>query len=197
VQPTVIEPETMVLLPGLSEKPQVLYGTNSKELSFDWMPDSKRILVGINSRGSAHGIGVFRTDETRLAPQAILSAVGYTVAPKNVAVSPDGQWVAFELYRLSSAEDSSLMGIAVMPINASTVVAIRTPGDIGKLKIVAAGDARKPQWSPDSKRILYSSPNANKSGNDLFVVSAGGGKPVNLTNGKGDNFEAVWSPARK
>src|SRR6185312_1236954 len=76
--PTVVEPETVVLLPGLSEKPQILFGTNSKELSFDWMPDSKRLAVAINSRDASHGIGLFRTDETRIAPEGLLTATGYT-----------------------------------------------------------------------------------------------------------------------
>lgn len=194
--PTVIEPETVVLLPGLSEKPQVLFGTNSKEVSFDWMPDSKRIAVALTSRGASHGIGLFRTDETRIAPEGLLTATGYTIAPKNIAVSPDGNWVAFEVYRMASAEDSSLVGIAVMSTDVTKGVQITSAADINKLRIIVKGTARHPQWSPDSTRLLYTSPTAT-GGSDVWVVRADGSNPVNITKGKGDNMEAVWSPAKK
>jgi Tol biopolymer transport system component len=195
--PTVVEPETLVLLPGLTEKPQVLVGTNCKELSFDWLPDSKRVAVAISTRGATHGIGLFRTDETRIAPEGVLSSTGYTVAPKNISASPDGNWVAFEVYRMSSAEDSSLIGIAVLSTDASHAIRISTPADISKLKLIVKGDGHKPQWSPDSKRLLYSSPNSTKTGNDVWVVGVDGSNPINLTKGKGDNFEAAWSPAKR
>jgi Tol biopolymer transport system component len=194
--PTVLEPETVVLLPGLSEKPQVLFGTNSKELSFDWMPDSKRMAVALTSRGASHGIGLFRTDETRIAPEGLLTATGYTIAPKNLTVSPDGQWVAFEVYRMASAEDSTLMGIAVMSTDISKGVQISSAADIDKLRIIVKGNARYPQWSPDSSRLLYTSPTAT-GGTDVWVVRSDGSSPVNLTKGKGDNRDAVWSPAKR
>jgi Tol biopolymer transport system component len=195
--PSIVEPETLVLLPGLSEKPQILFGTNSRELSFDWMPDSKRIAVSISSRGAQHGIGLFRTDETRIPPQGLLTSSGYTIAPRNVSVSPDGNWLAFEVYRLSSAEDSSLMGIAVLSTDPAKAVQVNTPGDIGRLKFVVKGDARKPRWSPDGSKLLYTSPNAAKTANDVWAVGADGSNPVNLTKGRGDNSDAAWSPAKK
>lgn len=195
--PSVVEPETLVLLPGLTEKPQLLVGTNCKEVSFDWLPDSKRVAVAISTRGSSHGIGLFRTDETRIAPEGILSSTGYTIAPKNISVSPDGNWVAFEVYRMSSAEDSSLIGIAVLSTDASRRVRVSTPADISKLKLIVKGDAHKPQWSPDSKRLLYTLPNSTKTGNDICVVHSDGSNPMNLTKGKGDNFDAAWSPSKR
>lgn len=194
--PTVVEPETVVLLPGLSEKPQILFGTNSKELSFDWMPDSKRLAVAINSRDASHGIGLFRTDETRIAPEGLLTSTGYTIAPKSIAVSPDGSSVAFEVYRMSSAEDSSLMGIAVVSTDTSKAVQIRNAADIDKLRLIVKGNARHPQWSPDGSGLLYTSPSST-GGSDVWVVGADGSNPVNLTKGKGDNIEAVWSPTKR
>ncbi len=192
----VMEPESLVLLPGLSARPEYIPGTNCKELSFDWLPDSKRVAVAISTRGARHGIGLFRTDEVRIAPTGILSSTGYTIAPKSIVVSPDGSQVAFEVYRMSSPEDSSLMGIAVVSTDPASALNIATPADIDKLKLIVKGSIHSPQWSPDSKKLLYTTPNATNSGDDIWVVNADGSQPVNLTKGKGSNSDAVWSPAK-
>ena len=52
-----------------------------------------------------------------------------------------------------------------------------------------------PVWSPDGKRIAFTS---NRDGNyEIYVMNADGSGPKNLTNHKGwDNF-ATWSPDGK
>ena len=51
----------------------------------------------------------------------------------------------------------------------------------------------QPQWSPDGKRILYSSHRGSQYDN-LYLLPADGGEPYQLTHGDWDHFDARWSP---
>ena len=51
----------------------------------------------------------------------------------------------------------------------------------------------RPQWSPDGKRILYSSHRGSQF-NNLYVLPVDGGEPYQLTFGDWDHFEPRWSP---
>jgi hypothetical protein len=51
----------------------------------------------------------------------------------------------------------------------------------------------QPQWSPDGKRILYSSHRGSQYDN-LYVLPVNGGEPYQLTHGDWDHFDARWSP---
>jgi dipeptidyl aminopeptidase/acylaminoacyl peptidase len=59
--------------------------------------------------------------------------------------------------------------------------------------VVGDGCEKEPDWSPDSIHIAFSS---SRNGNwDIFVVSAAGGVPHNLTNTFDlDEHQATWSP---
>ena len=50
-----------------------------------------------------------------------------------------------------------------------------------------------PQWSPDGKRILYSSHRGSQY-NNLYVLPAAGGEPYQMTHADWDHFDARWSP---
>ncbi len=51
----------------------------------------------------------------------------------------------------------------------------------------------QPQWSPDGKRILYSSHRGSQF-NNLYVLPVAGGEPYQLTFGEWDHFDPRWSP---
>jgi Tol biopolymer transport system component len=51
----------------------------------------------------------------------------------------------------------------------------------------------RPQWSPEGKRILYSSHRGAQFTN-LYVLPVEGGEPYQLTFGNWDHFEPRWSP---
>ncbi len=50
-----------------------------------------------------------------------------------------------------------------------------------------------PHWSPDGKRIIYSSYLGGQF-NNLFVLPVGGGEPYKMTFGEWDGFHPRWSP---
>ncbi|MBM3494594.1 MAG: hypothetical protein FJX72_09810 [Armatimonadetes bacterium] len=190
----VVEPESIVVLPHLDAEPVRLPGAN--KVSFGWYPDGRRIAVGLNTRKGRHALLVFRTDEKNLPVTPLMTAEAYTVAAENPVVSPDGKLIAVELWRMESSENRSQMGIAVIAAERPEPIVIRSAREIGQMKVIAKGDARSPQWSPDGTKLLYTMVGA-KGGTDIWVVGAGGLGAVNLTKGKGDNTEPVWSPARR
>ncbi len=51
----------------------------------------------------------------------------------------------------------------------------------------------RPHWSPDGKRIIYSSHLGHQYAN-LFVLPVGGGEPYKMTFGEYDSFHPRWSP---
>ena len=51
----------------------------------------------------------------------------------------------------------------------------------------------RPQWSPEGKRILYSSHRGAQFTN-LYVLPVEGGEPYQMTFGNWDHFEPRWSP---
>lgn len=51
----------------------------------------------------------------------------------------------------------------------------------------------RPDWSPDGKRIIYSS-HLGGQYNNLFVLPARGGQPYKMTFGEYDCFHPRWSP---
>ena len=58
------------------------------------------------------------------------------------------------------------------------------------------GDAYAPDWSPDGAEIAFYSLRLEETGSgvDVFVVSADGGAPEQLTDFPGDDDRPDWSP---
>lgn len=191
---TIVEPESIVVLPHLESEPFVLPGAET--VSFDWYPDGRRLLAALSTRQGRHALIRFRTDEKNLPVEPVLTADANTMVADNPVVSPDGKQVAFELWRVKASGDRVLLGIAVTPSDDATPVVIRNANDVDRLPLVVRGDARTPRWSPDGTRLLYSMV-GDHGRMDLYVAKADGSGPINLTKGEGDNTDAIWSPAKR
>jgi Tol biopolymer transport system component len=96
------------------------------------------------------------------------------------AFSPDGQWIAFRSERAGG-------GIFVM---GATGESVRKLSDAGYF----------PAWSPDGKKILYSTVSFERPEgrgmvtSQIFVLDASTGERTLLTAGMSDAIQAQWSP---
>jgi Tol biopolymer transport system component len=193
--PTLVaDPETLLILPAGGDKPQIRTETNSKKVGFSWFPDGKRIAVTMSTKDN-YGIAVIHADEPRLPAAALFASGSFTVAAENPAVSPDGSRIAFEVWRIDSTENRELIGISVISTDPKNPILIKTAADIPKLPLVVKGKTTNPTWSKDGSRIVYQMMEAGGR-HDIWAANPDGSKAANLTNGKGDNFDAVCSPAR-
>ncbi|HEU4996056.1 MAG TPA: S9 family peptidase [Gemmatimonadaceae bacterium] len=111
---------------------------------------------------------------------------------RSVAVSPDGQWVAFiadERLRPDSVVDLERDSIAKLPYDKRRDDVDRNETDIYVIPI-AGGTPRKVAtffgaegnlaWSPDSKRIAFVGSTGRMTSDRVYVVSAAGGTPENV-----------------
>ncbi len=103
----------------------------------------------------------------------------------------DGNWLAFS----SNQADGKTMQIWLMQVG------LNTEGNPVALSIrqltSGSGDKTHPAWSQDGDFLLYSAPAASgldADGLDIWRIAVDGGKPVDLTNRKGDDLFASWSP---
>ncbi len=111
---------------------------------------------------------------------------------RNVAVSPDGQWIAFTAdpaLRADSAVRAERDSIGRRPYDARRDEAVRNDSDLfvvavggGMARRItrANGDEGNLAWSPDSRRIAFVSRTERTENARLYVVDAAGGDPVNL-----------------
>lgn len=70
------------------------------------------------------------------------------------------------------------------------------PNAMGRAKMILREETlfrTQPQFSPDGKRILYSSHRGSQF-NNLYVLPADGGEPYQMTFGDWDHFDPRWSP---
>jgi len=167
--------------------------------TFSWSPDGTQIAISVKN-GGQFDIAIIRADEASLlARQAALEA---KPKPANVftiqrlttdpdseyrlAISPDGQSVAFE-----RAPAGSFFGWDIYSMNLAT-------GETRRLTDSPEGEM-SPAWSPDGTRIAYQRMTSTPSGLaavDWLVINADGSAPVIVSSGAAWSGEepAAWSP---
>ncbi len=112
-----------------------------------------------------------------------------------VAVSPDGQWIAFTAdarLRSDSVVRAERDSLGRLPYDAKRDEAPRNDNDIFVIPVAggtprrittANGNEGQITWSPDSKRLAFTSSPTRTSSQRIYVVDVatpGGGAPVNL-----------------
>jgi Tol biopolymer transport system component/tRNA A-37 threonylcarbamoyl transferase component Bud32 len=94
---------------------------------------------------------------------------------EDVAVSPDGRWLAFSSDRTGDAE------IYKMPA---------TGGEMTQLTSEPGGDYH-PNWSPDGRRIVFHS--LRSGDRDVYTMTADGSDLRLVAGGPGQQLDADWS----
>lgn len=163
--------------PGLEDEPT-------------WSPDGKFLAYTTDERGNLDVV------VQPLAGGETLKIAAGDADEAQPAWSPDGSKIAFV-----SAQDR---GGRIHHILAAGALTAFLGGRGGDLFVAPAlgGAASKlvengyfPAWSPDGKKIVFSSERAGKW--DLWVVSSEGGTPTRLTDDTQIDYQASWSPDGK
>jgi serine/threonine protein kinase/Tol biopolymer transport system component len=127
-------------------------------------------------------IDIFRFDGAN-PPKPVTASSFVDYAP---SFSPDGGRIAFESSRSGVGQEIWLAD----PDGTNAVQVTRsTPGSQGRLTLIGNGN---PNWSPDGRRIVFTSHGEN-SEPDLFTVDPDGGGRRQVTNDAYTDALATWS----
>ncbi len=139
------------------------------DVSPSWSPDGSQIVF-VSDRAGRPQLYLMNSDGSG---QRKISTMGMDHGSPRF--SPDGQMIAFEA-------NPGPWRIYVMNADGSGV---RRVSD-------GPGSDEHPSWSPDGRTLVYSSGGGGSS--SLFLVSALGGKPVRLTDGRAMDLQPDWGP---
>jgi len=129
---------------------------------------------------------------------------------RSVAVSPDGQWIAFVAdvrLRSDSALRAERDSLGMLPYDAKRDEAPRNDSDIYVMPAAggtprrittANGDEGQLTWSPDSRRIAFTASPTRTASTRIYVVDAAGGTPENiLGDWQYEPEQITWLPDGK
>ena len=156
---------------------QTLTDTVAQEDEFAWSPDSTRIAF-TQRVGQLTSIMSLELQNSMVRKLAAGPAW-------DLHWSPDGKWIAF-VADLLQPDDESRENEDIFVI----------PSDGGSPRLLTPGTPRfrdtSPDWSSDSRRIVYSS---NETGfSNLMILDLQTGARRALTKGTVDNLSPEWSP---
>lgn len=102
----------------------------------------------------------------------------------NPRISPDGNWVMYQLSQADSVKDRFESKLYMISINGAETI-----------QLTDEKSAAAPDWSPDNKYISFlSKGKAENSPSQIYLMNRRGGEPMQLTNVKGDIARYTWFP---
>jgi WD40 repeat protein len=170
--------------------------TSGDNLNLDpaWSPDGKRLAFVRNEPVGQFHIWVLDVENGRGAKPVRLTephSFGHARLYFNAyddhiqpSWSPDGQEILLVSNREISLGSGAIWRARVEPDCMRNARMILREETLYRTE---------PQWSPEGKRILYSSHRGSQYDN-LFVLPVDGGEPYQLTHGDWDHFDPRWSP---
>jgi dipeptidyl aminopeptidase/acylaminoacyl peptidase len=154
--------------------------TDAKERSVSprWSPDAKQ-LAFLRDSGGNERFDIWLVDRDGETERNLTNEPD--VMHREIAWSPDGSRIAY----VANADGKAF---AVHVVDAAT----------GKKRALTEGefDDALPRWSPDGKRLLFSSRRETvRTNSDLYVVAADAGTPTRLETRDvdGESLEGAWS----
>ena len=108
-------------------------------------------------------------------------------APGDIALSPDGRWVAYTLSPFSKREEHRQSAVWLAATDGAQPPRPLTAG---------AAEDRLPRWAPDSRRIAFLSDRAQRGTQQLYCIAVDGGeaRPLTPPDNKRPVQTFAWSP---
>jgi Tol biopolymer transport system component len=152
--------------------------TSVDESQPTWSPDGQRIAyVSPDADGAPRAYWVSFDD---LLPNRLIFESNSEV---DLAWSPRGTWIAFA----GLDENGNSEGLF-----------LRNPDGVNRLQLSASPD-RHPAWSPDGKKLVFTS--TRDGDEEIYVMHVGDtgpeGQAVRITNNPASDFSPTWSPDSK
>lgn len=186
--------QTLAVLPSLSAPP-ILTQTGAPggpplaaadALSTAWTPDGSHLAVALlhvqGLPGGKIASGLLQFDAQGQNPKPLLPLIqDPAVGPQNPVYSPDGHWLAFELWRQPDLASRARLGLYLIPAGG------------GALRLLAKGDAGAAQFSPDSGLVFFLQRRPD-GGHDLRRVETNGTGAARVSDGLADVTGFALSP---
>ena len=160
---------------------QNLTNDPNNDASPSWSPDGKRIAFSSDRAGNWE---IYVMDADGKNQQRLTDNDFYDTHP---SWSPDGERIAF-----MSRRDGHFRGES--GITSEIYVMDADGGNQHRLTENRKNDV-SPSWSPDGKRIAFSSDRKGDDENyEIYVMDNDGGNQQRLTENRGDDGSPSWSP---
>lgn len=134
-------------------------------------PDDTRLVFSRGAPGDLYVVGLDGGEPERVTRTEIVDEA-------EPAWSPDGEWIVY-----ARREPN---------VQVRELWLVRPDGSDNHRLTNLQGISGGPQWSPDSKQIVFSS-NANDQNYELYTIGADGKNLRRLTSRAADDFEPSWS----
>ena len=164
--------------------------TNNRDNDFQpsWSPDGKRIAFVSNRDGHfinnipAYEIYVMDADGDNLQ-----NLTNNPNDDRDPSWSPDGERIVFVSHRAGHFRSKFLI--------TSEIYVMDVDGNNQQRLTENRKNDWNPSWSPDGKRITFSSDRRGDFENfEIYVMDVDGGNQQKLTNNRGDDRSPSWSP---